>query len=205
MNRSMRVRPYPFSMRAVAAGLAVTFTIVFTVQDRAFASHVGSSSSSAGSATPPAMQVIETFQPDLSTGRATLGIPIAVPPGRRGVQPGVSIGYSSSARNGLLGVGWSLELGCIERSTRLGIPSFNSSDTFTLRYGGAVADLVEISAGEYRLKDEQLGKVQCEVYRAERKPIFETTWFDRKHGRVLKRTLAQGDPPRAQVIQVRLN
>ena len=46
-----------------------------------------------------------------------------------------------------------------------------------------------------RLKDEQHGNVLCEVYRAERHPIFETTWFDRKHGRVLKRILMQGIRP----------
>src|SRR3989338_1210186 len=40
------------------------------------------------------------------SGSANLGIAIEVPPGRAGIQPGVSLMYSSSARSGLLGYGW---------------------------------------------------------------------------------------------------
>jgi len=50
----------------------------------ASASHLGSSTASAGSAPPPAVTAIESFQPDLFTGRATTALPIALPPGRKG-------------------------------------------------------------------------------------------------------------------------
>ena len=142
--------------RAVALSLLVSFTTTFTVADLAFASHFGGPPNAAGSAGAPAGQILESFHSDLATGRAIFGIPVAVPPGRRGLQPSLGLSYSSSARNGPLGVGWILELGGIERSTRWGAPKFDSSDIFVLRYGGVTADLVEISPGEYRLKDEQL-------------------------------------------------
>ena len=51
------------------------------------ASHLGSTIASAGSAPPPAATLIENFQPDLFTGRATTAIPIVVPPSRKGPQP----------------------------------------------------------------------------------------------------------------------
>lgn len=42
-------------------------------------------------------------------GSASYTIPIAVPPGRLGVQPVLSIRYTSSTGNGTLGMGWSLD------------------------------------------------------------------------------------------------
>lgn len=44
----------------------------------------------------------------VSGGAATWEIPVAVPPGRRGMQPSVSLSYSSRAGNGIAGMGWSL-------------------------------------------------------------------------------------------------
>ena len=44
----------------------------------------------------------------VSGGAASYEIPIVVPPGRRGMQPGLSLNYSSRAGNGIAGMGWSL-------------------------------------------------------------------------------------------------
>ncbi|MFX7804432.1 SpvB/TcaC N-terminal domain-containing protein, partial [Acinetobacter baumannii] len=44
-------------------------------------------------------------------GAAGYHVPIEVPPGRSGMQPGVSLGYSSKSGNGPLGMGWSLSTG----------------------------------------------------------------------------------------------
>jgi RHS repeat-associated protein len=119
-------------------------------------SHLGSSTASAGSAPPPGVSSIQSFQPDLFTGRAATSIPIAVPPGRKGMQPALALAYSSSGRNGWIGVGWSLELGSIERSTRNGPPAYAGTDTYTFSFQGVQSDLVQIVDGTYRAKDEGL-------------------------------------------------
>ncbi|MBI4356227.1 MAG: VCBS repeat-containing protein [Candidatus Omnitrophica bacterium] len=134
----------------------VTFTSVFTVQgvELSYASHLGSSTASAGSAPSPAASAIQSFQPDVFTGRATTGIPIYVPPGRKNVQPSVGLSYSSSGRNSWVGVGWSLDLGYIEVSTKHGVPKYDGSDTFAFMFGGVNAELVRIPDGTYRAEEE---------------------------------------------------
>ncbi|MBF0490288.1 MAG: VCBS repeat-containing protein, partial [Candidatus Omnitrophica bacterium] len=91
------------------------------------------------------------------TGSANLSIPISVPPGRGGIQPNIAVSYSSSNRQlGIAGVGWSLDLGSIQRSTKKGVPSYNdSTDIFTL-FQGASQDLVADSStsGLYHLEVE---------------------------------------------------
>jgi len=99
------------------------------------------------------LSVLQSFQSDPFTGKASFSIPIVAPPGRKGIQPNFSLNYSSGTGSGISGVGWMLDLGSIERSTKRGVPKYDSDDTFT--FGpGAGSELVAISANEYRLKNE---------------------------------------------------
>ena len=118
------------------------------------ANHLGSASASSGSAPPPNVSAIQAFQPDLFTGRAATAVPIAVPPGRKGLQPSVGLSYSSSGRNGWLGVGWSLDVGYIELDTKDGVPTYDGSDTYMFMFQGIMSELVQLSDGTYRAKDE---------------------------------------------------
>ena len=98
--------------------------------------------------------VLQSFQNDIFTGRATLSIPIAACSGRKGIQPNISLNYSSGSGNSFLGVGWSLELGSIERSIKKGLPAYGPSDTYIFNSGSAQAELCASAAGEYRFKIE---------------------------------------------------
>jgi len=42
----------------------------------------------------------ESFSPDLFTGTGNFSVPIAVPPGRNGLQPSLTLGYSTGSGNG---------------------------------------------------------------------------------------------------------
>jgi hypothetical protein len=92
----------------------------------------------------------ESFKTDLATGAATLNIPIIVPPGRKNVQPNIVLSYSSNSPNSICGVGWSLPISAIQRSTKNGVPRYEIMEDFVA--GGA--ELVNIGTDEYRAKIE---------------------------------------------------
>ncbi|MFH0731293.1 MAG: RHS repeat-associated core domain-containing protein [Candidatus Omnitrophota bacterium] len=100
------------------------------------------------------LNALENFQPSPFTGAATYSVPIVVPPGRRGIQPNVALFYSSQAGNDIVGMGWGIDLGSIERSTKNGAPKYDSSDTFLFKSSGSTQELTSIGNNEYRAKIE---------------------------------------------------
>ena len=89
------------------------------------------------------------------TGAATQSVPIIVPPGRNGIGPNLSLTYNSYQKNGWIGVGWSLEMGAIQRSTKRGFDC--TKDEFVASINGSTSELVpddDWGAGYYRAKVE---------------------------------------------------
>ena len=82
--------------------------------------------------------------PDLenqsNTGATHLAIPIIVPPGRQGVEPGLKILYNSFNGNSWVGVGWDLDLGAIQRSTKRGVDY--TADNYVFTNSGTTSELV---------------------------------------------------------------
>ena len=64
---------------------------------------------------------------DLFTGSFKYSIPIACAPARNGSQPTLMLSYSSSDELGWCGMGWSLDVGSIDRNVRDGFPIAYSS------------------------------------------------------------------------------
>ena len=70
---------------------------------------------------------IDLVQPPVANnqGDAQVTFPISVPPGRAGVQPALSLSYSSSAGNSWVGLGWDLSIGSVSVDTRWGVPRYS--------------------------------------------------------------------------------
>jgi hypothetical protein len=84
----------------------------------------------------------EKFSPDLHTGTGNFTVPIALPPGRNGFQPELSLGYSTGNGNGIFGLGWSLSVPGVSRQTSKGVPRYDDSrDIFVL---SGAEDLVPV-------------------------------------------------------------
>src|SRR5690606_37066393 len=92
----------------------------------------------------------EQFEPNLATGSVRYGVPLLVPAGSAGVQPELALHYDSGQGNGPLGIGWSLDVGSIQRQTDRGVPTYGAEDRFL--FDGQ--ELVPLGGGAYRLKNE---------------------------------------------------
>ena len=66
---------------------------------------------------------------DLFSGSFGYSIPINCAPARNGSQPNLALAYSSGGDNDWCGMGWSLNIGYIERNTREGVPIVYSTAT----------------------------------------------------------------------------
>ena len=85
----------------------------------------------------------EKFSPDLHTGTGNLTMPIALPTGRNGFQPQLSLVYSTGHGNGPFGLGWSLSVPGISRKTSKGVPRYDdASDVFVL---SGAEDLIPVA------------------------------------------------------------
>jgi RHS repeat-associated protein len=91
----------------------------------------------------------ETFSPDLSTGTGSFSIPFDCPNGPNDIWPRLSLRYDSSSGNGPFGLGVSIPLPRILRSTARGFPAYAASDELLLEGAGP---LVDVGAGSYRLQ-----------------------------------------------------
>src|SRR5262245_39108460 len=107
----------------------------------------------------------EKFSPDPHTGTGNFRVPIALPAGRNGFQPRLTLVYSTGHGNGLFGHGWALDIPGVTRKTSKGIPRYlddapdpHQHDTFIL---SGSEDLVPIgttspSRTRYRPRTDQM-------------------------------------------------
>ncbi|MBP6942300.1 MAG: VCBS repeat-containing protein, partial [Syntrophorhabdaceae bacterium] len=73
-------------------------------------------------------------------GTATAAIPIEVPPGRKGMAPKLALNYSSQQGSGWIGMGWTIDLGAIQRSTKRG--TSYTTNNYVAAINGSSAELV---------------------------------------------------------------
>jgi hypothetical protein len=84
----------------------------------------------------------EKFSPDLYTGTGNFMVPIALPPGRNGFKPQLSLSYSTGKGNGPFGLGWGLSVPGVARKTSGGIPHYDDAQDIFILSGSE--DLVPV-------------------------------------------------------------
>src|SRR5262245_6158724 len=100
-----------------------------------------------------------TFAADPHTGTGQFTVPLALPAGRNGFQPQLSLAYSTGTGNGPFGMGWALTVPAVTRKTHRGVPRYDDArDVFLLT---ATEDLIPAPGGgpnvsRYRPRTEAL-------------------------------------------------
>jgi RHS repeat-associated protein len=92
----------------------------------------------------------EQFEPNLNTGSATYDVALDVPAGTAGFTPSLALRYDSGQGDGTVGIGWSFDVGSVQRQTAYGVPRYGATDRFV--WDGQ--ELVPMGGGVYRLKIE---------------------------------------------------
>jgi hypothetical protein len=96
---------------------------------------------------------------DLFTGILTMSIPIQTPAGRGGVMPHLALAYNSSLSNGWIGVGWTVDVGAIQRNTLFGL-DFDCDENdekrpcYELSMNGMAQPLIKTQGALFRPKKE---------------------------------------------------
>jgi cytoskeletal protein RodZ len=80
------------------------------------------------------------ISPAGNSGAAITSIPIVVPPGRKGMVPNISLNYNSNSQNGWTSMGWSLDMGAIQRSTKRGV-NYSAND-YVVTVNSSTSELV---------------------------------------------------------------
>src|SRR4051794_4567992 len=76
-------------------------------------------------------------------GTGSLSVPLAVPEGRNGLAPALSLGYSTGVGQTVFGLGWSAGAPAVARKTAKGIPRYDDRDVFVV---SGAEDLVAIGS-----------------------------------------------------------
>jgi hypothetical protein len=100
----------------------------------------------------------ETFAPDLHTGTGNLSVPIALPKGRAGFQPDLTLVYSTGQGNGPFGMGWAVSVPGVSRDTAKRVPVYDDdADVFLLSGAEQLVPLSSPSPGAIRYRPRTEG------------------------------------------------
>ncbi|HEX8262816.1 MAG TPA: SpvB/TcaC N-terminal domain-containing protein, partial [Allosphingosinicella sp.] len=118
----------------------------------------------------------EKFRVNSANGTSSFSIPLPFHPGRDAFSPGLSIAYDSGSGMGLFGLGWSLDLPSISRSTGKRLPAYDDareSDDFQLTgFEDLVPVLRPAGGGALEPDVEQIGDHRIHRYRPRTEGAF---------------------------------
>ncbi len=95
--------------------------------------------------------------PDYMSGAVTYSVPIAIPPGRNGMQPNVQLTYNSQRadQSSIVGYGWELSIPYIQRLNKQGWDSIYDEDDYYSSLSGDLATTSVLGTFQTRSEDGQ--------------------------------------------------
>ena len=129
----------------------------FAMEAAASTSSITGSGGAAEDVGESSISTISVPEPSVFTGSVSTKIPLIAPPGRGGIAPNLALNYSSSSKNGWIGVGWSLGMGSIQRSAKNGMDC--DGNDYVASASGGTSELIAVNIdgegyGEYSAKIE---------------------------------------------------
>lgn len=101
------------------------------------------------------------FDIQANSGTSSYGVDIVLAPTVAGFGPSLSLTYSSGRGNGVLGMGWAMDVPTVQRGTDRRLPLYDDvanggADVFVLRGMGSTGaeELVEVANNDYRFRIE---------------------------------------------------
>jgi len=110
--------------------------------------------------------IAEKFSANPATGSGSMAVPIALPAGRDGFGPELTLGYDSGSGNSSFGLGWQLGAPSISRKTDKGIPRYrDTADTFILSGAEDLVPLLIENMGDWERDEVTEGSMIRRRYR----------------------------------------
>jgi hypothetical protein len=107
----------------------------------------------------------EKFTVNPSKGTVTLSLPLPLTPARNGMVPPLRIAYDGGAGNGLVGLGWMLELPAIRRGTDRFIPRYDDGDVFMLAGSDELVPSLSWDGSDWNEEVDEVGELTIRRYR----------------------------------------
>ena len=123
----------------------------------------------------------DTFKVNPSNGTASFSIPLPFSANRNAFTPQVALSYNSGTGNGLMGIGWDLNLPSIQRNTNKKIPRYRDAnqvdqvgdeDSFLLSGAGELVPYLDYSLGQWTVRQRTEGDVIIRQYRPRQEGDF---------------------------------
>lgn len=113
------------------------------------------------------LQLEHSLEVNASSGSASGVVKIPLSDGRNGFSPQLSLHYSSSSRNSIFGIGWSLDgLASISIDTQKGLPKYDGTDQFVFNGATSLVPFLEKTGSTYTPKIEETSTYWVYYYRA---------------------------------------
>ena len=102
------------------------------------------------------LQLEHSIEVNPSSGNASAMVNIPLPEGRDGFGPSLTMSYSSSSRNSIFGMGWSLSgFAFISIDTKKGVPKYDGSDKFAFNGSNSIEPQLVKSGGSWNQRIDE--------------------------------------------------